>query len=62
MSKFCTEACRPCPPPIPGRGRGDSKCEQNGVCQLAQIEDAPQMKVTLLDNGTIDVKVERKPL
>ena len=37
MSKFCTEDCKPCPDPIHGRGKGDSRCEQNGMCRIERF-------------------------
>jgi hypothetical protein len=61
MSKFCTETCRPCPAPIPGRGRGESRCEQNGCCQLVNMDDLPKVSIEPRGDG-IEINVERKLL
>ena len=37
----CDHDNKPCPPPMARKGRGASRCEQNGVCQRVNINDLP---------------------
>ena len=55
--KLCNEDGKPCPPPIAGKGRGDSRCEQNGLCQRTSIENAPRLHVTVDDSGGLELSV-----
>lgn len=55
--KFCTTTCRPCPDPIPGKGLGESRCEQNGVCQLVSMDALPKLRATAGDDGAINLQV-----
>lgn len=40
--RHCSDDGKPCPPAIPGKGRGDSQCEQNGVCQRIDMGTLPR--------------------
>lgn len=44
MTKICDHDKQPCPLPKEGRGRGDSSCEQNGVCQRVNFNDLPTLQ------------------
>lgn len=59
MSKLCTDDCKPCPDPIPGRGRGDSRCEQNGMCQRVRLDMAPTVRIAQKSDGSIDIKITK---
>ena len=59
MSKFCDLDCKPCPEPIAGRGRGDSKCEQNGLCQRQRIDMLPILRVDQKPDGSVDLKITK---
>ena len=56
-TKLCNEDSKPCPPPIAGKGRGDSRCEQNGLCQRTSVENAPHLHVTVDDSGGLELSV-----
>lgn len=57
MSKFCTEVCKPCPEPIQGRGPGESRCEQTGVCQLVNFDALPTLSAMPIGGNGIRLKV-----
>jgi hypothetical protein len=60
VSKLCDDG-KPCPEPIPGRGRGDSRCEQNGLCQRLDMDNLPQLHVETGPGNAIRLWVDKKP-
>jgi hypothetical protein len=43
--RLCESDGKPCPAPRDGKGRGNSRCEQNGLCQRININDLPRLNV-----------------
>mgnify|MGYP001578073307 CR=1 FL=1 len=44
---LCNHDKKPCPAPIEGKGRGLSRCEQNGVCQRVDFNNLPTLELKL---------------
>jgi hypothetical protein len=61
MSTVCKDG-KPCPEPKPNRGKGASACEQNGLCQRLDFDNVPRLKVELLPEGGINLKVQEPPM
>lgn len=59
MSKFCTNDCKPCPEPVQGRGKGESRCEQNGLCQRLRMDMLPTVRFDPRPDGSIDIKITK---
>lgn len=57
MSKLCNNDGRPCPEPRPGKGRADSACGQNGLCQRLNMDALPQLRVTFGQGNAIGLEV-----
>lgn len=60
MSTTCNDG-KPCPIPVEGRGPGDSRCEQNGLCQRLELKAAPVLRVDRNPaNSTLCFRVEEE--
>lgn len=59
MSKLCTNDFKPCPEPIPGRGGGESRCEQNGLCQRVRMDMLPIVRFDVKPDGSLDLKITK---
>ena len=59
MSGVCSQVRHMCPPPVAGRGPGESRCEQNGLCQYVPLSAPAAPKVS---NGVPAVTYDPVPL
>jgi hypothetical protein len=59
VSKICDQDFKPCPNPVAGRGRGDSRCEQNGVCQRVRMDMLPIVRAHIQPDGSLSIKITK---